>query len=98
MRIELDCARAAAMLAASLVGADEVTRGKVASAAKVQLGRAARFVGSNAIQLHGGIGMTDALAIGHYFKRLRMLQTVLGDADHHRMRFARLADSRSEAT
>jgi len=98
MRIELDCARAAAMLAASLVGADEVTRGKATSAAKVQLGRAARFVGSNAIQLHGGIGMTDALAIGHYFKRLRMLQTVLGDADHHRMRFARLADSRSEAT
>ncbi|CAN5271052.1 acyl-CoA dehydrogenase family protein [soil metagenome] len=96
MRIELDCARAAAMLAASLVGADEATRGKAASAAKVQLDRAARFVGSNAIQLHGGIGMTDELAVGHYFKRLRMLQTLLGDADHHRARFARLADGRSE--
>nr|WP_319563647.1 acyl-CoA dehydrogenase [uncultured Rhodoferax sp.] len=96
MRIELDCARAAAMLAASLVGADEVTRGKAASAAKVQLDRAARFVGTNAIQLHGGIGMTDELAVGRYFKRLRMLQTLLGDADHHRERFARLVDSRGE--
>ncbi|MDI3292312.1 acyl-CoA dehydrogenase family protein [Janthinobacterium tructae] len=94
MRIELDCARAATMLAASLIGADEITRGKAASAAKVQLDRAARFVGSNAIQLHGGIGMTDELSIGHYFKRLRMLQTLLGDADHHRVRFARLSDCR----
>lgn len=92
MRIELDCARAAAMLAASLAGADEIARGKATSAAKVQLDRAARFIGSNAIQLHGGIGMTDELAVGHYFKRLRMLQTLLGDADHHRARFSHLVD------
>jgi alkylation response protein AidB-like acyl-CoA dehydrogenase len=52
-------------------------------AAKVQIGRSARFVGENAIQLHGGIGMTMEYKAGHYFKRLTMIDMAFGDADHH---------------
>jgi alkylation response protein AidB-like acyl-CoA dehydrogenase len=49
--------------------------------AKVQTARAARFVGAQAIQLHGGMGMTDELAIGHYYKRLTLCETLFGDAE-----------------
>jgi alkylation response protein AidB-like acyl-CoA dehydrogenase len=48
---------------------------KAASAAKVQIGKAGRFIGQQAVQLHGGMGMTDELAVGHYFKRLTMIDT-----------------------
>ena len=51
--------------------------------AKVQMARSARFVGGQAIQLHGGMGMTDDLAIGHYYKRLTMCETLLGDGDYY---------------
>src|SRR5262249_34041718 len=50
-------------------------------AAKVQVARSARFVGSQAIQLHGGMGMTDELAIGHYYKRLTVCETMFGDGE-----------------
>ena len=50
-------------------------------AAKVQTARSARFVGSQAIQLHGGMGMTDELAIGHYYKRLTLCETLFGDSE-----------------
>ena len=53
------------------------------SAAKVQIGRAGRFVGENAIQLHGGMGMTDEMPISHYFKRLILIDSQFGDAGHH---------------
>ena len=53
------------------------------AAAKVQIGRAGRFVGENAIQLHGGMGMTDEMPISHYFKRLILIDSQFGDADHH---------------
>jgi len=49
--------------------------------AKVQTARSARFVGTQALQLHGGIGMTDEVAIGHYYKRLTVCETLFGDAD-----------------
>jgi alkylation response protein AidB-like acyl-CoA dehydrogenase len=49
--------------------------------AKVQTARSARFVGAQAIQLHGGMGMTDELAIGHYYKRLTLCETLFGDGD-----------------
>jgi len=52
-------------------------------AAKVQTARAARFVGGQAIQLHGGMGMTDELAIGHYYKRLTLCETLLGDGEFY---------------
>ena len=47
-------------------------------------------VGQNAVQLHGGMGMTDELAIGHYFKRLTMIDTMFGNVDHHLKRFGAL--------
>ena len=65
-------------------------RKKAASAAKVQIGRAGRFVGQQAVQIHGGMGMTDELNVGHYFKRLTMLDTLYGNVDHHLKRYASL--------
>ncbi|MEI6440966.1 MAG: acyl-CoA dehydrogenase family protein, partial [Alphaproteobacteria bacterium] len=53
-------------------------RSKAVAAAKVQLGKACKFVGQNAIQLHGGMGMTDEMAIGHYFKRATMIEGAFG--------------------
>jgi pimeloyl-CoA dehydrogenase small subunit len=62
---------------------DAKERAKAMAAAKVQLGRSARFLGETAIQLHGGIGMTMEYKAGHYFKRLTMIDMAFGDADHH---------------
>ena len=70
---------------------DEVTRKKAASAAKVRIGQAGRFVGQQSIQIHGGMGMTDELAIGHYFKRLTMIDSEFGNVDHHLKRYTELS-------
>jgi alkylation response protein AidB-like acyl-CoA dehydrogenase len=67
---------------------DTPGRAKAVSAAKVQTGKAGRFVGQQAIQIHGGMGMTDELDIGHYFKRVTMIDTLYGNMDHHLKRFA----------
>jgi alkylation response protein AidB-like acyl-CoA dehydrogenase len=69
--------------------ADE--RAKATSAAKVQIGRACKFVGQNAIQLHGGMGMTDEMAIGHYFKRATIIEGLFGSVDHHLRRYETLS-------
>jgi pimeloyl-CoA dehydrogenase small subunit len=69
----------------------ETERKKAASAAKVQIGKAGRFIGQNAVQLHGGMGMTDELNVGHYFKRLTMIDTMFGNVDHHLKRYAALS-------
>jgi alkylation response protein AidB-like acyl-CoA dehydrogenase len=69
--------------------ADE--RAKSLSAAKVQIGRACRFVGQNAIQLHGGMGMTDEMAVGHYFKRATIIEGEFGSVDHHLKRYETLS-------
>ncbi len=61
---------------------------KAVSAFKVQVGKSGRFVGQNAVQLHGGMGMTEELRIGHYFKRLLVLDAMFGDSDHHLQQFA----------
>jgi alkylation response protein AidB-like acyl-CoA dehydrogenase len=70
--------------------ADEV-RARAVSAAKVRIGRACRFVGQNAIQIHGGMGMTDELAIGHYFKRATIIEGLFGSVDHHLKRYESLS-------
>jgi alkylation response protein AidB-like acyl-CoA dehydrogenase len=69
----------------------DAERAKAISAAKVQIGRACRFVGQNAIQLHGGMGMTDELAIGHYFKRATIIEGQFGSVDHHLSRYETLS-------
>jgi alkylation response protein AidB-like acyl-CoA dehydrogenase len=68
-------------------------RTRAASAAKAQIGKAGRFIGQSAVHLHGGMGMTDELSVGHYFKRLTMIDTMFGNADHHVRRFAALDEA-----
>ena len=60
------------------------------SLAKAKVARSAKFVGQNAIQTHGGIGITDELAIGHYFKRSTMIENQFGTPDFHLERYERL--------
>jgi alkylation response protein AidB-like acyl-CoA dehydrogenase len=66
-------------------------RARILSAAKVTLGQAARFIGQNAVQLHGGMGMTDELALSHGFKRLVAFELRGGQTDEHLARFAALS-------
>ena len=66
----------------------ESERRKAAAGAKVQIGKSGRFVGQEAVQLHGGMGMTEELSVGHYFKRLTMIDIQFGNVDHHLKRFA----------
>jgi alkylation response protein AidB-like acyl-CoA dehydrogenase len=72
---------------AALDSSDTAVRRRAVSAAKVQVGRAARHVGEDAIQLHGGIAMTDEYAAGHYFKRLTMIRLMFGDEEYHLRRY-----------
>lgn len=90
MYLELEQAVAAAYLATLKLDAEPTVRARAVSAAKVTVGTAARFVGQNAVQLHGGMGMTEELAVGHYFKRLTALQYEFGSTDAHRARYAHL--------
>ena len=90
MYMELEQAVSAAYLAVLHLDAEPDVRARAVSAAKATVGRAARFVGQNAVQLHGGMGMTEELAVGHYFKRLTACQYEFGSTDHHRSRYARL--------
>jgi len=69
----------------------DAERAKAISSAKVQIGRACKFVGQSAIQLHGGMGMTDEMAIGHYFKRATMIESLFGSVDHHLARYEALS-------
>jgi alkylation response protein AidB-like acyl-CoA dehydrogenase len=62
---------------------DPVQRRRALSAAKAFVGKAARFVGQQAVQLHGGMGMSAELSVSHYFKRLTLINATWGDIDHH---------------
>jgi len=85
--MHLEQARSMALLAAVKLGADACERRRAVSAAKYRVGQAARFVGQQAVQLHGGMGVTDELPAAHYFKRLTTIELTLGDSDHHLARF-----------
>jgi alkylation response protein AidB-like acyl-CoA dehydrogenase len=88
MVIHLEQARSMALLAAVKLGAgDAAERRRIVSAAKYRVGQAAKFIGQQAVQLHGGMGVTDELPAAHYFKRLSMIELALGDSDHHLARF-----------
>jgi len=67
---------------------DGMAASKSVSACKHLVGIAGRFIGENAVQLHGGMGVTEELAIGHYFKRLFVIDTQFGNADYHLERYA----------
>jgi alkylation response protein AidB-like acyl-CoA dehydrogenase len=91
MLIELELATSAVYLTTLTLSAPAPERARAASAAKSMIGAAGRFVGQNAVQLHGAMGMTDDVAIGHYFKRLMAISAQFGDADHHRTRYEALS-------
>lgn len=91
MEVEIEQARSAVINAAGHLDADRRTREKQVSAAKNLIGRAGRHVAEEAIQIHGGIGMTWEYAVGHYAKRIVMIDHLLGDADHHLERFIALS-------
>jgi pimeloyl-CoA dehydrogenase small subunit len=91
MLVAVEQARSMAMFAAVMAAEENpIERRRAISAAKVQIGRSARHVGQEAIQLHGGIGMTNEYAAGHYFKRLTMIDQLYGDADTHLSQLAAL--------
>ena len=91
MLIALEQARSMCLLATMMADEpDVVERRKAIAATKVQIGRSGRFVGQQAIQLHGGIGMTMEHKVGHYFKRVSIIDTLFGDADHHLAELARV--------
>ena len=84
MLVALEQARSMAMFATMMAAVEDAgERRSALSAAKVQIGRSGRLVGQQAIQLHGGIGMTMEYKVGHYFKRVTMIDTLFGDAGHH---------------
>ncbi len=99
MFIEVELARSMAYLAAMTLSEenDAVARRRGISAAKVQIAKSGRFVGQNAIQLHGGIGMSEEYKVGHYFKRMTIVERLLGDADFHMSRYLAVRGVKQEA-
>src|SRR5205807_10188212 len=89
MFMSLEQGRSMAMLAAMMVGEPNAAeRAHNIAMAKVGVGQASRFVSQNAVQLHGGIGMTEELAVGHYFRRIMVIEHSFGDTTHHLGRLA----------
>jgi pimeloyl-CoA dehydrogenase small subunit len=92
MLVALESARGMAMLAAMMVDEpDAAERERNISMAKVAVGQAGRFVSQQAIQLHGGIGMTEEYAVGHYFRRVMVIEHLFGDTAHHLNRLSDMA-------
>ena len=89
MTVALEQARSMMFLATMMAGEDDADeRLKAISAAKTQIGRSAKFIGQQAVQMHGGIAMTYDYKLGHLFKRLTMIDAAYGDADVHVRRLA----------
>lgn len=91
MYTEYECSVSMTYLATLRLEAEERERKQAVSAAKVRVAQAAHHVGQEAIQIHGGNGMTDEYAIGHYFKRLTIFDSEFGNIDHHMKRHIALA-------
>ncbi|MGY3548265.1 MULTISPECIES: acyl-CoA dehydrogenase family protein [unclassified Bradyrhizobium] len=97
MAIQVDEARSMALRAALKADSAPVERARAASAAKAKIGKCARFVGEQSIQLHGGMGVTEELEVGAYFKRLVAFDTLFGGSAHHYARHAQLGRTTSPA-
>jgi alkylation response protein AidB-like acyl-CoA dehydrogenase len=88
MYMQMEQARSMATLAAvKVAGEDAGERRRTVSAAKARVGQALKYIGQQAVQLHGGMGVTNELPAAHHFKRLTMIELTLGDTDHHLARF-----------
>ena len=93
MYIAAEQARSMTISAATQIeGRDPVQRRRAVSAAKAYVGHATRFIGQQAVQLHGGMGLVDDFIVGHCFKRLTMIDMTFGDADYHLGRFSDLLE------
>ena len=91
MLIHFEQAKSMACLAAMRCEAtDPRERRRALSAAKALIGQSARFIGQQAVQLHGGMGMADELDVSHLFRRLTAMELTLGDTDHHLETFVAL--------
>jgi alkylation response protein AidB-like acyl-CoA dehydrogenase len=90
MAMQCDEARSIALRAALMVDAEPVARSRAASGAKAKIGKCARFVAEQSVQLHGAMGVTEELDIGAYFKRLLAFDTLFGGSTHHYRRYAAL--------
>jgi alkylation response protein AidB-like acyl-CoA dehydrogenase len=88
----MEVEQAVSMTLMATLRLDEADRSKHVSSAKNKIARGARFVGQSAVQIHGGIGISNELAIGHYFKRATMIESQFGDADFHLARYESLMD------
>jgi alkylation response protein AidB-like acyl-CoA dehydrogenase len=97
MQIALEQSRSMAILAASRLESESPEREQALSATKYYIGKAGRFISEEAIQLHGGIGMTWEYSMAHYAKRLVMIDHQLGDTDFHLERFANSQDAAESA-
>jgi alkylation response protein AidB-like acyl-CoA dehydrogenase len=92
MFIECQLARSIVIMAAMKLDSTEndVEKSKAVSAAKSRVGKAIEKVGQEAIQIHGGIGMTEELDVGHLFKRVTAIDIQFGNTDYHTARFSSL--------
>ena len=90
---EIALSRALVQRAVAALAGDPAPRALLAAAAKSRTGRAGFFVGSQAVQLHGGIGMTQACSVGGHFKHLHMFEASWGNSQYQSQRFARLTDA-----
>ena len=89
MLVAMEQGRSMAMLAAMMVDEpDAAERTRNISMAKVGVGQSGRFVSQNAVQLHGGIGMTEEYAVGHFFRRVMVIEHLFGDTAYHLDRLA----------
>jgi alkylation response protein AidB-like acyl-CoA dehydrogenase len=87
MYIQTQPAKSMALVAAMSLDGDATQRRRLASAAKVQVGRSGKFVGYQAVQLHGGMGVSEELDIGHHYIRLHVINQLFGDTAFHARRF-----------
>src|SRR5439155_21543622 len=88
MALQCDEARSMALRAALMIEVEPVARGRAASGAKAKIGKCARFVAEQAVQLHGAMGLTEELDIGCYRKPLLAFATMFGARPHHSHRHA----------
>lgn len=88
MFVSLEESTAITYLLNSTIADNAEESSRLAAAVKVKVGEAARFIGEQSVQIHGGMGMSDELNVGHYFKRLASIGIQFGDADYHLIRYA----------
>ena len=96
MMMEYEQAKSILYMAITSDLSDPIERRKAVSALKSRMGQAIKFVGENAIQLHGGMGMTEEYMVSHYFKRATMIGVLFGNVDYHMKRFIDLTQSNIE--